>query len=79
MAAREALRSLPDSGQQFLRSCLADNDPSVVSWAAFYLLPFKEAEAVKALERVAKGDTRLIAFNAEITLDEWRAGRLTVE
>jgi hypothetical protein len=79
VAARDALRLLPDKGQAFLLSCLADKDPSVVSWAAFYLLPLRETEAVKALERVANGGTRLIAFNAEITLDEWRAGRLTVD
>jgi hypothetical protein len=71
-AALRALRTLPDQGNGFLLACLQDADPSVVSWAAAALLP--NEEAVKALERVARGDN-FVAFDAEMILDEWRAGR----
>ena len=79
VAARNVLRTLPDRGQRFLLGCLADSDLSVVSWAAFYLLPYRERAAVRALKRVALSDTFLIGLGAETTLEEWRAGRLTVE
>ncbi|HEY1425366.1 MAG TPA: hypothetical protein VGF50_01725 [Caulobacteraceae bacterium] len=78
VASRKELRALPDQGQFFLVACLADSDPSVVAWAAFYLLPTRTAEAVAALTRVATGQD-LVAFDAEMTLEEWRAGRLKVE
>jgi hypothetical protein len=60
VAARNVLRALPDQGQRFLLGCLADSDPSVVTWAAFYLLPVRRAEAVRALKRVAWNDAGLI-------------------
>ena len=50
-----------------------------MSWAALYLLPYREREAVQALDRVAHGDTGLVGLGAKTTLAEWRAGRLTVE
>jgi hypothetical protein len=61
-----------------LLHCLTDSNPSVVTAAAFYLLPEREAEAVEALKRVAKGKD-LIAFGAEMVLKEWRGGRLKIE
>ena len=79
VAAREVLRSAPDGGQRFLIGCLADSDPSVVTWAALYLLPTREGAAVRALKRVARSDAFHIGFDAEMTLEEWQAGRLTVE
>lgn len=77
--ALRALRRLPDRGQDFLLGCLTDPDPSVVTWAALYLLPHREDEAVQALTRVAHSDAGLIGLGAETTLKEWRSGRLTVE
>jgi hypothetical protein len=71
-AARTALRTLPDRGQHFLLACLADSDASVVKWAAASLLPDKRA--VEALKRVALGND-FVAFDAEMILEEWRAGR----
>jgi hypothetical protein len=79
VAAREGLRARPDKGRQFLSACLADDDPAVATWAAFYLLPFRDAEAIETLERVARSDVGPVAFDAEMTLKEWRAGRLKIE
>jgi hypothetical protein len=104
IAALRTLRSTPDRGREFLLSCLANPDPSVVSWAASYLLPkrprikaFKQvaadlatlvaqvasylspgSRAVRALTEVAMGED-LVALSAQITLEEWRAGRLETE
>lgn len=79
VGALRALRKSPDQGESFLLSCLADPDPSVVTWAALYLLPYREREAMQALDRVAHGDAGLVGLGAETTLAEWRAGRLNVE
>jgi hypothetical protein len=78
VAALQVLRASPDRGQRFLETCLTNNDPSVVCWAALYLLPFKERAATAALKRVARGKS-WVAFDAQMTLDEWRAGRLKVD
>lgn len=48
---------------------------SVKSWAASYLLPLKESEAVNTLQEISKGKG-IIAFSAGITLKEWRKGTL---
>jgi hypothetical protein len=77
IAALKALRTRPDRGQSFLLTCLADSDPSVVTAAASHLLPDKRA--VEALERVARGGTDFVAFDAEGILEEWRAGRWSAE
>lgn len=47
----------------------------VRSWAAAYLLPIQEQDAIRVLESVAKGKG-LLSFEAEMTLSEWRKGNL---
>ncbi len=102
VAPMMTLRTAPDRGRGFLVTCLANSDPSVVMWAASYLLPQRRAikalklaadglvtlvawtgshllpenQAIKALRRVARWDTGLVGLDAEMTLREWRAGRL---
>jgi hypothetical protein len=49
-----------------------------IAFAALYLLPDREAEAIEALTRVARGG-ELVAFDAEMVLKEWRAGHLKIE
>ena len=78
LALRE-LRCSPDRGIGFLSVQLGSDDASVVSWAALYLLPFKEKEATEALERVVAQEIPRVSFGAGMTLKEWRAGRLKVE
>jgi len=77
--ALSALRESPDKGVEFLSGLLSSEDLSVVTWAALHLLPFKGADAEVALERVSRSGLRLISFGAEVTLREWRAGRLKVD
>ena len=79
VSAVKALRASPDRGQHVLLNCLASDDPSVVTWAALYLLPLKERAAVAALRRIARSGVRLVSLGAEMTLKEWRAGRLKVD
>jgi hypothetical protein len=69
------LRKLPDRGQRVLSELLGHQDPSVRTWAATYLLPYREPRAVDALESVGAG-TGLVALGSRMVLQEWRAGRL---
>lgn len=45
----------------------------VQSWAAAHLLglDYKTGQAIKALERLEKGENKKIAFNAKMTLQVW--------
>ncbi|MCK5750737.1 hypothetical protein [Oricola sp.] len=79
VSALRELRSKPDKGVLFLKGLLSDNDPSVVVWAATYLLPFDEEEAIFALEKIADTGIPRLAFSAKVTLQEWKARRLSVE
>jgi hypothetical protein len=73
------IRRVDDRGESVLLKYLNDDDYSVVSWAALYLLPLREPEATAALERVAQSGQPRIGFAAKMTLREWRDGRLKVE
>jgi hypothetical protein len=79
VSAIRDLRKSPDKGEEFLIGLLDEEDLSIVRAAATYLLPLREVEAVQALEKVARYGLPLIAFGAEMTLKEWRAGRLKVD
>ena len=72
------MRQLDDRGESILLRAAQDHTNSVACWAATHLLPLSEQEAIKVLERIASGQGP-IAFDAEMVLEEWRAGRLTVE
>jgi Domain of unknown function (DUF2019) len=79
ISALRELRKESDKGERFLLELLENDDLSVVTWSALYLLPLREADATAALERVAKSGVPRIGFSAEMTLKEWRAGRLKIE
>ena len=77
MIAAKAIRlCYPDGGEKFFTSLLTHEVPYVVSVAAFNLIPFNPKLARKTYERLAKDGEGEIAFNAEMTLKEWKAGRL---
>ena len=60
---------------EILVKCLNHPSIGVRNWAATYLLPFREKEAIKILEEtIEKGDIH--SLNAETTLSEWRKGNL---
>ena len=54
---------------------LDDPNMSVREWAAAYLLPSYEKEALKALNYVAQGKG-IIAGSARTTIEEWQKGNL---
>jgi trans-aconitate methyltransferase len=56
---------------------LLDNiNLSVRIWAATYLLPVDEKDALKVLDEASKGKG-IISLNAELTIQEWKKGHLT--
>jgi len=54
---------------------LKDDDSSVRTWAAAHALTFAPTEAATVLKDLATAPG-LIGISAEMTLREWRAGRL---
>ena len=54
---------------------LNHENESVKMWAAFLLLRVDEEKATDTLREVADKDG-LVAFSAQATLDEWKAGNL---
>lgn len=71
--SKQIKASGPDGERVFLEM-LKNEDASVRSWAAFNLLTSQPAVAEAELERIASLPG-LVAFSAEIALEEWRAGR----
>jgi hypothetical protein len=71
-------RSLRARGEQRqLLALLSHEDPAVVAWAGTHALEFAPVEGEQALTALAERDQSLIGFGAEITLEEWRRGKLT--
>jgi hypothetical protein len=60
-----------------LSQFLASSSIGVKSWAATYLLPVCEKEAIKALEEISYGDG-IRSLAAETVLQEWRNGTLRI-
>jgi len=58
-----------------LMTFLDHNSVGVRSWAATYLLPIREDEAVQVLEDLVKR-ADIFSLDAETTLSEWRKGNL---
>ena len=73
IAALAELRSRSDRGRAFLLTCLAHSDPSVVAWAASFLLP--KRPAVKAVRRAASGLVTAVAWAASYIVPDRRAVR----
>jgi len=71
------IRKYGKDGATALLSLLDDTNDSVVCWAATSLLKSNEAEAVAALERVAK-TPGILAFNASMVLKQWKTGQLVL-
>lgn len=70
------LRARGRSGEQVLEELLTDEELSVRAWAAAHSLPFATAAAERVLESIASGPPSPVRLDAEVTLSEWRAGRL---
>lgn len=72
---RELRRRGPEALRQ-LGSLLDSPDAGVQCWAGAHALEFAPEDAERALSAVASGNSRLIGLSAEMTLKQWRAGKL---
>ena len=75
-AARKIRLHSADGGEAFFASLLNHTMPHVSLCAAFNVIPFNPKLARKTLKRLAKDAEGEASFNAEMTLKEWKAGRL---
>lgn len=69
------LRARGRDAQASLLNLLKSNEIYVRLWAASHCLEFSPKDAEKVLEGLS-GGTSVVAFDAEMTLNEWRKGRL---
>ena len=74
-AAFAFLASLGPEGRAAFVALLEDDSPHVRSWVSAQLLSEGEASAVPVVEQLAL-EPGLLGFRAQITLREFRAGRL---
>ena len=72
----KAINFLKEQGEvAALIDCLCHSSAGVRNWAATYLLPVKEKEAIKVLEEIVRKKD-IHSLSAETTLSEWRKGNL---
>lgn len=62
--------------QEALLTLFQHDDPYVRVWSAAHSLNFVPAEAEQVLEKIASDGPGVFRLTAEMTLREWRAGRL---
>ncbi|HEY4640547.1 MAG TPA: DUF2019 domain-containing protein [Thermoanaerobaculia bacterium] len=74
-AAYRELRKRGAGAQNKLLSLLDDPDAGVRSWAAAHALEFAPAAGEPVLQEIAR-IPGLTGFNAQMTLQEWKKGRL---
>lgn len=74
--ARE-FRARGRQGQQVFEELLGDPENAVRAWAASHALPFATKAAEAVLAQIAAGPPSPIRLSAEMTLREWKAGRLS--
>ena len=77
VAAWKELRSRGQEGQAALLRLMRSSNPHVRGWAASHVLEFDPGTAEAELTRLANGPPSPVRLDAEMTLREWRAGRLT--
>lgn len=58
-----------------LRPLLGHSDPGVRSWAGAHALEFSPRDGEKVLEELT-AEPSLVGFNAQMTLETWREGKL---
>jgi hypothetical protein len=63
-------------GEQILINLAGHPMDEVAAWAAMFVLDIDSAQAVPVLARIASQPRGALSLYAEITLSEWRAGRL---
>jgi hypothetical protein len=73
------LRSRGKEGQAALSMLMASSNPHVRVWAASHVLEFDPGPAEAELARLADGPPSIVRLDAEMTLKQWRAGKLKFE
>jgi hypothetical protein len=76
--ARE-LRTRGEGGNQVLAELREHSEPNVRVWAATHSLGIAPTEAEKVLDSAAAGPPGPARLAAEMTLVEWKAGRLVTD
>jgi hypothetical protein len=77
-AAYRALRSFGADAQQQIGFLMGDPHPGVRLWSASHSLVLSNSQAQVVLAKLAEANS-LIGMSADMTLKEWRAGRLRFE
>jgi len=77
LAALRELRSGTDRGQSRLEYLAGRDQSAVQVWAATHLLPLNEPAALSILTRL-KSESGEFEFEASVTINEWKAGKLKV-
>ena len=75
-AVYRELRRRGGDAQRHLLTLLDHSDPSVRSWAGAHALEFAPGDGERVLSQLCTGSNKVVAFNARMTLAEWRKGRL---
>ena len=67
-----------DLAHPMFKKMLYSSDPGVKSWAASHLLAISPKEAETVLTDIGKTPNSLVAFTANMILEEWKKGRLVL-
>lgn len=78
-AIRRELRNRGREGESALLTLMGSNNPHVRAWAAAHVLEFDPKRAEAELEQLANGPPSMVRLDAEMTLKQWRAGKLSFE
>jgi hypothetical protein len=73
VAFKKLVNEYGDKGRESLLQLINDDDIGVREMAAVFLLKYRTTEAVKVLEKIAKGND-IIAMGAKQALENWRDG-----
>ena len=71
------LKHRGEEGRDVALRLLTHANPHVRGWAAFHALEFAPERAIAELERLAREAPLWLKLDAEMTLKEFRAGRLS--
>lgn len=74
-SAYRELRQYGTDAQREILRLITDPDPGIRLWSASHSLEFSQPEAEAELAKLANAKS-LLGLSAEMTLKEWRAGRL---
>ena len=73
---QQELKSVPDRGLAVVMDLIKHSNDWVKLEAGAHLLALREELACAVLERLAAGPSKHVAFEAQMILQEWRAGHL---